>query len=186
MSIFDDIYNWFARRNIGEFLGLAWDPEKDKNFQRELVIRKAEDWVESMDKAEKELAQGNVELAGRLAYKTLERFPYANLPITKEFHERARRIIAQLPLDFKPPAPMRVPVLPRMSAGDAIANLKEASKLQDAGKLQEAYKLVNDVLDHKVHGARALEADLTAFEMRVKLNEKLWGSHNSKLDDNSP
>ena len=57
--------------------------------------------------------------------------------------------------------------------------------LQDAGKLQEAYKLVNAVLDHKIYGADALEAELTAIDMRVTLNEKLWGSQRRKADNKS-
>ena len=73
---------------------------------------------------------------------------------------------------------MPIPVLPRMSARDALAKLREASKLEDAGKLEEAYELVNEVLDHKIYnvwGADAVEAELTAINMRVTLNRKLWG-----------
>ena len=106
MSIFEDIYNWLAQRNVGELLGLRWDPEKDKKFQHQRLIDNAESWLYSMDMAEKELSQGNIQTAGHLAYRALEQFPDANLSITKEVVTRAKSIIARLPEDFNPPVPM--------------------------------------------------------------------------------
>lgn len=164
-------------------LGLIWDPEKDERYQRERLIRNAESWLFNMDLADKNLAKGNVQAAGNWAYEALEHFPEASLPILREVHARARSIIAQLPSDFKPPAPTPRPVLPRMSARDAFAKLEEASTLKDAGKIEEAYELVNEVHDHKlysVRGAHAVDAELTAFSLRVSLNEIISSSLKSR------
>jgi hypothetical protein len=150
MSIFDDLYNWLAQRNIGAWLGLIWDPEKDKKHQRERAIRRAMMsavlWKHKLTGAEAELAGGNLQEANRLAQRALHEVPDIDLEITNEVRAKARSIIARLPVDMDlvPPTPPK----PRMSARDAFAAVHTASKFIDEGRIDEAGTLLQNILTH--------------------------------------
>jgi hypothetical protein len=141
MTIFEDLYNWLAQRNIGEMIGLRWDPDKDKKYQRARLIRNAESMREWVVEAEMKLAQGNIPQAGFAAHRILQSLPDAKLPITSEVLARAKAIIAQLPADFVPPPPV-----PKIPADQALAKIARAADLLSQDKIEEAKSVLDEVV----------------------------------------
>lgn len=161
MGILNSIYNWLARRNIGQVVGLKWDPSSDEKYQRSLLIQKAEMELAFLGSAERLLSEGNYEKAGFHAYRAMEGIPDIGLPITNEVLARARSIIAVLPPGFEPPDPRT-----EMTADKVLEKMIEANSLHSEGRTEEAKTVMGEVLKHQIiDGEKAKAEDVYMHAM---------------------
>jgi hypothetical protein len=188
MSPFNQLYNWMARRRIGQWLGVTWDPNRDSAHQRQLDPDRA-CMTELMQRtrlvlAEQALADGRSEEAAemaRVALASLQEIADTGMPGVPELITRARRILAVFPLET--PLPQQTPFL---SVEEMRATFGAICALLNAGRLAEARRswtsamrsqIVDDskIKDEFRRAMATLDMALTEAEQRSKPDETASG-----------
>lgn len=143
MSLLGDLYNLIAQRNLGQLLGMKWEPDRDIRHQRERFMKHVTGQLELLNVAKGLLQNGDIRGAGATAYSTFALFPFAIVPELVEAHELANEIIAGLPEDYAPPQFPPI-VQRRIPADRVVARMAEAKKLAAEGKHRDALALLHN------------------------------------------
>ncbi len=163
MSIFSRVYNWMARRNIGQWLGMTWDSYRDEAYNQQRDFENAVVSVAmqraALERAEQALANGEFEQAARSAYRSLELLADISSTGVPGIHSlvvRAQDILTRVPSDTALPQPRR-----EASVDEMLTTFSTIYELYRTGRLAEAKQLWGTAVGCKVVGDRKAKDQVT-------------------------